>query len=83
MCAQAPLTEASPDPRDADERVRLPYPLVCVVLDWHAGEGARRAPETHSGIGWFTPEEVAARAMPTSDRAVDLMRRALSFSAAS
>ena len=69
--------------RDADERVRFHYTLVCVVLDWHAGEGELREPETHSGIGWFTPEEVAARAMPTSDRAVDLMRRALSFSAAS
>jgi len=67
--------------RDLDGRVRLHFLLVCVVLDWHTGEGELREPESHSGIGWFTPEEVTARALPTSDRAVELMRRALSFSA--
>ena len=69
--------------READERVRFHYTLVCVVLDWRAGEGEVREPETHSGIGWFTPEDVERRALPTSERAVELMRRALSFSAAS
>jgi 8-oxo-dGTP diphosphatase len=68
--------------RDADRRVRFHYTLVCVVLDWRAGEGEVREPEVHSGIGWFTPEDVEAKALSTSDRAVELMRRALSFSAA-
>ena len=69
--------------REPDDRIRHHYLLVCVVLDWRAGEGAVREPESHSAIGWFMPEEVAAHALPTSDRAVELMRRALSFSAAS
>ena len=68
--------------RDAEDRVRFHYTLVCVVLDWRAGEGEVREPEVHSGIGWFTPEAVEAKALSTSDRAVELMRRALSFSAA-
>jgi 8-oxo-dGTP diphosphatase len=68
--------------RDPDDRVRFHFTLICVVLDWRAGEGELREPESHSGIGWFTPEEVEARALPTSDRAVELMRRALGFSVA-
>ncbi len=66
--------------RDADNRVSFHFLLVCVVLDWRAGEGELREPESHAAIGWFTPEEVEAQALPTSDRAVELMRRVLSFS---
>jgi 8-oxo-dGTP diphosphatase len=69
--------------RDPDDRVRFHFTLICVVLDWRAGEGELREQENHSGIGWFTPEEVEARALPTSERAVELMRRVLSYSAAS
>ena len=69
--------------RDADDRVSFHFLLVCVVLDWRAGEGELREPESHAAIGWFTPEEVEAQALPTSDRAAELMRRALSFSAVS
>jgi len=69
--------------RESDDRVRFHFTLICVVLDWRTGEGELREPESHSGIGWFTPEEVEARALPTSERAVDLMRRVLSYSAAS
>lgn len=69
--------------RDPDDRVRFHFTLICVVLDWRAGEGELREPESHSGIGWFTPEEVEARALPTSERAVELMRQVLSYSAAS
>jgi 8-oxo-dGTP diphosphatase len=69
--------------RDDDGRVRFHYTLVCVVLDWRAGEGEVREPESHTGIGWFTPEEVEARSLATSGRAVELMRRALNLSAAS
>lgn len=67
--------------RDPEGRVGFHFLLVCVVLDWHAGEGELREPESHAAIGWFTPEEVEAQALPTSDRAVELMRRVLSFSA--
>ena len=69
--------------RDAENRVSSHFLLVCVVLDWRAGEGELREPESHIAIGWFTPEEVEARALPTSDRAAELMRRALSLSVAS
>jgi len=67
--------------RDADNRVRFHFTLVCVVLDWRAGEGELREPASHAAIGWFTPEEIEAAALATSDRAVELMRRALSYSA--
>jgi len=69
--------------RDADGRVSFHFLLVCVVLDWRAGEGELREPQSHAAVGWFTPEEVEEKALPTSDSAVELMRRALSFSAGS
>jgi 8-oxo-dGTP diphosphatase len=69
--------------RDPEDRVSFHFTLICVVLGWRAGEGELREPESHSGIGWFTPEDVEAKALPTSERAVELMRRALSYSAAS
>ena len=66
--------------RDAESRVRFHFTLVCVVLDWRAGEGELLEPEHITGIGWFTPEEVEAKGIPTSRRAVELMRRALNLS---
>ena len=66
--------------RDPDHRVSFHFLLVCVVLDWRGGEGELREPESHAAIGWFTPGEVEAQSLPTSDRAAELMRRALSFS---
>ena len=66
--------------RDADDRVSFHFLLVCVVLDWRTGDGEVREPESHAAIGWFTPEEVEEKALLTSDRAAELMRRALSFS---
>jgi len=65
--------------RDGEGRVSFHFVLVCVVLDWRAGEGELREPESHAAIGWFTPEEVEGQALPTSDRAVELMRRVLAF----
>jgi 8-oxo-dGTP diphosphatase len=65
--------------RDADDRVSFHFTLVCVVLDWREGEAELLEPQSHAAIGWFTPEEVEARALPTSDRAVELMRKALGF----
>ena len=69
--------------RDSDDRVSFHFLLVCVVLDWRAGEGELREPDSHAAIGWFTPEDVEAKALPTSDRALELMRRVLSFTAES
>jgi ADP-ribose pyrophosphatase YjhB (NUDIX family) len=40
---------------DADDRIRAHFVLVCVVLDWKAGEGAPI--EDASAVGWYTPEE--------------------------
>ncbi|HUN44936.1 MAG TPA: NUDIX domain-containing protein [Stellaceae bacterium] len=68
--------------RDGDSRVRFHFTLVCVVLEWRAGEGERLEPEHVTGLGWFTPEEVEAARMPTSRNAVALMRRALAFEGA-
>jgi ADP-ribose pyrophosphatase YjhB (NUDIX family) len=41
--------------KDADGRYRAHFVLVCVVLDWKAGEGAPI--EDASAVGWYTPEE--------------------------
>ena len=41
--------------KDADGRYRVHFVLVCVVLDWKAGEGAPI--EDASAVGWYTPEE--------------------------
>jgi 8-oxo-dGTP diphosphatase len=65
--------------RDPDDRVSFHFTLVCVALDWRSGEGELREPASHAAIGWFTPDEVEAKALPTSDRAVELMRRVLAF----
>lgn len=41
--------------KDPDGRVRAHYVLVCVVLDWVAGEGAPI--EDASAVGWYTADE--------------------------
>ena len=41
--------------KDADGRYRVHFVLVCVVLDWKAGEGAPI--EDASAVGWYTAEE--------------------------
>ncbi|HXS41810.1 MAG TPA: NUDIX domain-containing protein [Stellaceae bacterium] len=41
--------------KDADGRYRAHFVLVCVVLDWKAGEGAPI--EDASAVGWYTAEE--------------------------
>jgi len=45
--------------KEADGRVRAHFTLVCVVLDWRAGEG--RAIEDASEVGWYTPEEAVQK----------------------
>lgn len=62
--------------RDDDRRVKVHFTLVCVLLDWRAGEG--EPIEDASAVGWFTPEE--ATALETFPDAVPVMRMALSYS---
>ena len=45
--------------KDPDGRIRAHYVLVCVVLDWVAGEGAPI--EDASAVGWYTVDEALAR----------------------
>lgn len=58
---------------DAAGRVETHFTLVCVLLDWRAGEG--RPLEDALALGWFTPEE--AEALDTFPAAVPAMRLAL------
>ncbi|HEY3918853.1 MAG TPA: NUDIX domain-containing protein [Stellaceae bacterium] len=41
--------------KDQDGRIRAHYVLVCVVLDWVAGEGSPI--EDATAVGWYTAEE--------------------------
>lgn len=43
--------------RDEDGRVKVHFALVCVLLDWRAGEG--EPIEDAEEVGWFTREEIA------------------------
>jgi len=59
--------------RDEAGRVLVHYALVCVLLDWRAGEG--EPIEDALALGWFTIEE--AEALDTFPNAVPVMRMAL------
>lgn len=41
--------------KDAEAQVRAHFVLVCIALQWRAGEGEPL--EDASRLGWFTPEE--------------------------
>jgi 8-oxo-dGTP diphosphatase len=41
--------------REEDGRIRAHYVLVCVVLDWKAGEG--EPIEDATAVGWYTADE--------------------------
>ncbi len=41
--------------KEPDGRVRAHFTLICVALDWRAGEGS--AIEDATAVGWYTPEE--------------------------
>ena len=60
--------------RDEKGRVHVHYALVCVLLDWRAGEG--EPIEDALALGWYTVEE--ALALDTFPNAVPVMRLALS-----
>ena len=66
--------------RDQAERVRFHFMLVCVLLDWRAGEGELREPRHLTGLAWCTPEEAISAALPLSRHALELMRLALARS---
>lgn len=59
--------------RDDDGRVRTHFTLVCVLLDWQAGEG--RPIEDALALGWFTIGE--AEALDTFPAALPALRLAL------
>jgi len=60
--------------KDADGRIRAHYVLVCVVLDWVAGEGAPI--EDASAVGWYTVDE-ALRQLELLPDTLRLMKAAL------
>lgn len=62
--------------RDEADRVHVHYALVCVLLEWRAGEG--EPIEDALALGWFTIEE--AQALDTFPDAVPVMRLALASS---
>ena len=64
--------------RDEAGRVHVHYALVCVLLDWRAGEG--EPIEDALAVGWFTLAE--AETLDTFPDAVPVMRLALDSSAA-
>jgi ADP-ribose pyrophosphatase YjhB (NUDIX family) len=41
--------------KEDDGRIRAHFTLVCVVLDWRAGEGTPI--EDATAVGWYTPDE--------------------------
>ena len=61
--------------KDTDGRIRAHFVLICVVLDWKAGEGAPI--EDASAVGWYTPEEALQKLELLPDT-LRLMKAALS-----
>lgn len=60
--------------KEPDGRIRAHFTLVCVVLDWRAGEG--RAIEDATAVGWYTPED-AVRQLELFPDTLRLMKAAL------
>lgn len=61
--------------RDGDGRVKVHFALVAVLLDWRQGEG--EPIEDATALGWFTPDEIRARALDLFPRVEELMALAL------
>ena len=60
--------------KDPDGRIRVHYVLVCVVLDWQAGEGAPI--EDASAVGWYTADQ-ALKQLELLPDTLRLMKAAL------
>jgi ADP-ribose pyrophosphatase YjhB (NUDIX family) len=60
--------------KEADGRVRAHYVLVCVVLDWEAGEGAPI--EDATAVGWYTAD-AAVKKLELLPDTLRLMKAAL------
>lgn len=61
--------------RDGEGRVKVHFALVAVLLDWRQGEG--EPIEDATALGWFTPDEIRARALDLFPRVEELMALAL------
>ncbi len=61
--------------RDGEGRVKVHFALVAVLLDWRQGEG--EPIEDAAALGWFTPDEIRARALDLFPRVEELMALAL------
>jgi 8-oxo-dGTP diphosphatase len=70
-----PLTVLDVVNRDDDGRVKTHYTLVAVLAEWRSGEPVADADALD--IGWFTPEEAEARALPLFPSTLRIMRLAL------
>ena len=62
--------------KENDGRIRAHFTLVCVVLDWRAGEG--EAIEDATAVGWYAPEE-ALQKLELFPDTLRLMKAALSL----
>jgi 8-oxo-dGTP diphosphatase len=70
----ATLTVLDSIRRDEGGRVKVHFALVCVLLEWRAGEGDPI--EDATALAWVTPEE--ARGLDRFPKVEDVMRAALS-----
>jgi 8-oxo-dGTP diphosphatase len=59
--------------RDDNDRVKVHFALIAVLLEWRSGEG--EPIEDATALGWFTPAEVAG--LDRFQRVDDLMTLAL------
>jgi ADP-ribose pyrophosphatase YjhB (NUDIX family) len=59
--------------RDDDDRVKVHFALIAVLLEWRSGEGEPL--EDATALGWFTPAEAAA--LDRFPRVDELMAQAL------
>jgi 8-oxo-dGTP diphosphatase len=60
--------------KDPDGRIRAHYVLVCVVLDWQAGEG--QPIEDATAVGWYTVDQ-ALKQLELLPDTMRLMKAAL------
>jgi len=62
--------------KEEDGRVRAHFTLVCVVLDWQAGDG--RPIEDATAVGWYSPDE-ALQKLELFPDTLRLMKAALAL----
>jgi len=73
--ATEPLTVLDTIVPDEAGRIRTHFTLVCMLLEWRAGEGT---PDGDAmALGWFSPEEAEGSEMRLFPSTVRVMRLAL------